>query len=94
MLRVKNLSKSFDIHIRGNAVIPGFAGVSFEASTGSLLALTGPSGAGKSSLLKCVYRTYLPSAGEILYTAKDGRRIDLAAADDWEILGLRSAEIG
>jgi alpha-D-ribose 1-methylphosphonate 5-triphosphate synthase subunit PhnL len=94
MLRVKNLAKSFIVHTRGNAVIPGFAGVSFEAFAGSLLALTGPSGAGKSSLLKCVYRTYLPSAGEILYTARDGSCVDLAAADDWEILGLRGAEIG
>ncbi|MDR0584554.1 MAG: ATP-binding cassette domain-containing protein [Treponema sp.] len=94
MLRVKNLAKDFTIHIRGGAVIPGFAGVSFEARMGSLLAVTGPSGAGKSSLLKCIYRTYIPGAGEILYTARDGSRIDLASADDWEILSLRSAEIG
>jgi alpha-D-ribose 1-methylphosphonate 5-triphosphate synthase subunit PhnL len=94
MLHVKNLAKNFFIHIRGNVVIPGFAGVSFEASAGSLLAVTGPSGTGKSSLLKCVYRTYIPSAGEILYTAKDGSRIDLAVADDWDILSLRRAEIG
>ncbi|MDR2432941.1 MAG: ATP-binding cassette domain-containing protein [Treponema sp.] len=94
MLCVKNLAKHFFIHIRGNVVIPGFAGVSFEAPAGSLLAVTGPSGTGKSSLLKCVYRTYIPSAGEILYTAKDGSRIDLAVADDWDILSLRRAEIG
>jgi alpha-D-ribose 1-methylphosphonate 5-triphosphate synthase subunit PhnL len=94
MLHIKNLAKNFTIHIRDNAVIPGFAGVSFEAPAGSLLAVTGPSGTGKSSLLKCVYRTYIPSAGEIFYTAKDGVRIDLAAADDWDILKLRRSEIG
>jgi alpha-D-ribose 1-methylphosphonate 5-triphosphate synthase subunit PhnL len=94
MLSVRNLAKHFTMHIRGNAVIPGFAGVSFDASAGSLLAITGPSGTGKSSLLKCVYRTYIPSAGEIFYTAKDGSRVDLAAADDWEILKLRRGEIG
>jgi alpha-D-ribose 1-methylphosphonate 5-triphosphate synthase subunit PhnL len=94
MLSVKNLAKHFTIHIRGGAVIPGFAGISFDASAGSLLAITGPSGTGKSSLLKCVYRTYLPTAGEMLYTARDGSRIDLAATDDWEILRLRRAEIG
>jgi alpha-D-ribose 1-methylphosphonate 5-triphosphate synthase subunit PhnL len=88
------MAKHFIIHICGNAVIPGFDGVSFETSAGSLLAITGPSGAGKSSLLKCVYRTYIPSAGEILYTAKDGSCIDLAATDDWEIFSLRRAEIG
>jgi alpha-D-ribose 1-methylphosphonate 5-triphosphate synthase subunit PhnL len=94
MLSVRNLAKHFVMHIRGNVVIPGFAGVSFDVAAGSLLAITGPSGTGKSSLLKCVYRTYIPSAGEILYTAKDGSCIDLAAAEDWDILGLRRDEIG
>jgi alpha-D-ribose 1-methylphosphonate 5-triphosphate synthase subunit PhnL len=94
MLRVRNLAKNFIIHTRGNAVIPGFAGVSFDVAAGSLLAITGPSGTGKSSLLKCVYRTYIPSGGKIFYTAKDGFRIDLVGADDWEILGLRRREIG
>jgi len=94
VLQVRNLAKNFTMHIRGGVVIPSFAGVSFETHAGSLVALTGPSGIGKSSLLKCVYRTYLPSAGEILYTAKDGRAIDLSSADDWEILTLRRNEIG
>ena len=94
MLQVKNLSKNFIMHIRGGVVIKSFAGVSFEARAGSLLALTGPSGIGKSSLLKCVYRTYLPSAGEILYTAKDGTLMNLASADNWDILTLRRNEIG
>jgi alpha-D-ribose 1-methylphosphonate 5-triphosphate synthase subunit PhnL len=94
MLRVEILGKNFIIHIRDNIVIPGFAGVSFEISGGSLLAITGPSGTGKSSLLKCIYRTYIPSAGNIFYTAKDGSCIDLAKADDWDILTLRQDEIG
>jgi alpha-D-ribose 1-methylphosphonate 5-triphosphate synthase subunit PhnL len=93
MLSVRNLAKDFTIHSRGGVVIPGFAGVSFDASAGSLIAITGPSGTGKSSLLKCVYRTYIPSAGKIIYTAKDGSRINLAAAEDWDILTLRRNEI-
>jgi alpha-D-ribose 1-methylphosphonate 5-triphosphate synthase subunit PhnL len=94
VLQVKNLAKSFTMHIRGDVVIPSFAGVSFRTEAGTLLAITGPSGIGKSSLLKCIYRTYLPSAGEIVYTAKDGREIDLASAGDWEVLTLRRSEIG
>jgi len=82
------------MHIRDGVVIPSFAGVSFQTKAGTLLALTGPSGIGKSSLLKCIYRTYLPSAGEILYTAKDGSLVDLASAGDWDILTLRRNEIG
>ena len=82
------------MHIRGGVLIPSFEGISFAAKKASLLALTGPSGIGKSSLLKCIYRTYLPSAGEIIYTAKDGSLIDLASASDWEIITLRRNEIG
>lgn len=94
MLQVKNLAKSFTMHIRGSVDIQSFQGVSFETLAGSLLAVTGPSGIGKSSLLKCIYRTYLPSAGEILYTAKNGGKFNLVSADDWDILALRRFEIG
>ena len=94
MLQVKNLSKEFTMHIRGGTRIPSFTGVSVTTKAGSLLALTGPSGIGKSSLLKCIYRTYLPSAGEILYTAKDGTLVNLVSAGDWEIINLRQNEIG
>jgi alpha-D-ribose 1-methylphosphonate 5-triphosphate synthase subunit PhnL len=94
VLQVKNLAKDFTMHIRGGVTIPGFSGISFSTNAASLLALTGPSGTGKSSLLKCIYRTYLPSSGEILYTAKSGWIIDLASAGDWEVLSLRRNEIG
>jgi alpha-D-ribose 1-methylphosphonate 5-triphosphate synthase subunit PhnL len=93
MLRVKDLGKTFTIHIREGLVIHSFAGVSFETRAGSLLALTGPSGIGKSSLLKCIYRSYLPSSGQILYTTERGNTVDLAAASDREILELRRTEI-
>jgi alpha-D-ribose 1-methylphosphonate 5-triphosphate synthase subunit PhnL len=94
MLSVENLSKEFIIHTRRGIRIPGFANVSFQVTSGSLLAVTGPSGIGKSSLLKCIYRTYLPTEGRILYEAKNGETVDLAAAGDWEVLALRRSEIG
>ena len=94
MLQVNNLSKDFTMHVRGGLKIQSFKGVSFKVEAASLLAITGPSGIGKSSLLKCIYRTYLPSGGEIFYTEKDSRVIDLASAKDWEILRLRQREIG
>ena len=94
VLQIKNLSKNFTMHIRGGVKIESFAGVSFQTKAASLMALTGPSGTGKSSLLKCIYRSYIPSNGEILYTAQDGRQVDLASACDWEILKLRREEIG
>jgi alpha-D-ribose 1-methylphosphonate 5-triphosphate synthase subunit PhnL len=94
MLTVKNLSKDFTMYICGGKKIPSFGNVSFEVGEASLLAITGPSGAGKSSLLKCVYRTYLPTSGEIRYIKRDGKSVNLAAADDWEILSLRRSEVG
>lgn len=93
MLRLRDLSKTFTIHIREGLVIQSFAGVSFETRAHSLLALTGPSGIGKSSLLKCIYRSYLPSSGQIRYTTERGQTVDLAAASDREILELRHTEI-
>jgi alpha-D-ribose 1-methylphosphonate 5-triphosphate synthase subunit PhnL len=94
MLCLNNVSKIFTMHIRGGLIIRSFEKVSFETRAGSLLALTGPSGIGKSSLLKCIYRSYLPTSGQILYTSQAGDTIDLAAARDWEILELRHTEIG
>jgi alpha-D-ribose 1-methylphosphonate 5-triphosphate synthase subunit PhnL len=93
MLRINDLGKTFTMHIRGGLLIHSFKNVSFEARPNSLLALTGPSGTGKSSLLKCIYRSYLPTSGQILYTTGGGDTVDLAAAGDWEILRLRCTEI-
>jgi alpha-D-ribose 1-methylphosphonate 5-triphosphate synthase subunit PhnL len=94
MLWLNRVSKTFTIHIRGGLAIRSFENISFETREGSLLALTGPSGIGKSSLLKCIYRTYLPSSGQILYRRANGEAVDLAAAGDWDILTLRRTEIG
>lgn len=94
MIEIKNLKKEFTMHIRGGTVIPSFSGVSFNVEQGKLLAVTGPSGVGKSSLLKCIYRTYLPTEGEILYEKMDGSRIDLAKAGDREIIEIRHQEMG
>ena len=42
--------------------------------------------------MKCIYRTYLASSGEINYYAENGM-IDLAKASDHEIIQLRKKEI-
>lgn len=94
MLVIEGLSKQFVMHTRADARIDGFNGVSLRLHAGELLAVTGPSGAGKSSLLKCVYRTYTPTAGRAVYRAADGNEVDLASAPPHEIIHLRSAEIG
>jgi len=92
VLSVKNLSKRFVLHERGQT-IQAFEDLSFDAHLSSLTALVGASGSGKSSALKCVYRTYLPQTGTIDYLAADGRRVDLASIDEPDVLTLRRSEI-
>jgi alpha-D-ribose 1-methylphosphonate 5-triphosphate synthase subunit PhnL len=94
MIRCEGLSKSFLMHMRGGTRIQAFRNVSFQLSEGEFLGISGPSGSGKSSLLKCLYRTYLPSAGAIWYTDAAAETQDLAIADEHAILRLRRNEIG
>lgn len=94
ILSVQNLTKVFYVHALGGREIPGCVGVSFDVEPGRCLGLAGPSGSGKSSVLKCIYRTYLPTSGRILYRAADGGEIDLAQARQETVLALRRQEIG
>jgi alpha-D-ribose 1-methylphosphonate 5-triphosphate synthase subunit PhnL len=93
-LQVKNLSKTFTLHNRGSITVSGFAGIDFFLKKGQLLALSGPSGAGKSSILKTLYRTYLPTGGEINFMRTDEAVIDLAQCTETMVLQLRRREIG
>jgi alpha-D-ribose 1-methylphosphonate 5-triphosphate synthase subunit PhnL len=70
-----------------------FDGISFTLHTGEFLLLRGPNGVGKSTLLRTLYRSYLPRAGHIWYHTTEGR-IDLATAADVDIALLRRREIG
>ena len=94
LLQVDGLSKDFVMHIRAGKRISSFSDVSFSLDKGEFLGISGPSGIGKSSLLKCIYRSYLPTAGEILYWGKDGAEYNLASADEHTVLKLRFSEIG
>jgi len=93
-LQVKNLGKKFILHNRGSLMVDGFRDISFQLPKGQLLALYGPSGAGKSSILKTLYRTYLPSDGEINFQRNDGQIVNLADCSESMILKLRRREIG
>ncbi|MGF6859973.1 alpha-D-ribose 1-methylphosphonate 5-triphosphate synthase subunit PhnL [Rhodobacteraceae bacterium MBR-64] len=93
ILSVRDLGKGFYIHDRAKHV-PAAEGISFDLKPGQLAALVGPSGAGKSSLLKAIYRTYLPSSGQVLYRTAAGDLVDLASAPETRITDLRRAEIG
>lgn len=93
ILTIENYAKTFHLHER-NKLIPSASHVNLSVYPGRLTALVGPTGAGKSSVLKGVYRTYLPSAGRILFRTKAGNTVDLALADELQVLELRKQEIG
>lgn len=92
ILEIENLSKIFFLHEQGKS-IPSAQNVSLQVYAGKLMALTGASGVGKSSILKCIYRTYLPSRGAIYYYTEEGDKLDLALASEQEILQLRRGDI-
>jgi alpha-D-ribose 1-methylphosphonate 5-triphosphate synthase subunit PhnL len=79
-LSVKNLAKTFTMHLRDGVVLPVVENVNFEVLSGECVVLGGPSGAGKSSILKMVYGNYGVDAGAIVLR-HHGDAVDLATAD-------------
>ena len=62
---VRDVAKSFTMHLRDGIVLPVVDGVGFRGHAGECVVLGGPSGAGKSILLKMVYGNYGVDAGSI-----------------------------
>jgi len=93
ILEVEDLHKEFTMHILNGKEIRALDSVSFDMEEGEILGLAGKSGAGKSTLMKCIYRTYLPSAGKILIHTQGDGTVDLAAADEHEVLSIRKTQM-
>ncbi|MDD9150017.1 MULTISPECIES: phosphonate C-P lyase system protein PhnL [unclassified Sporolactobacillus] len=93
MLRVDRLQKIFAMHQSGRKKIVGCDNISFSVRKGEFLGIAGKSGAGKSTILKCIYRTYLPTGGHIYYPSEQFGTIDLADAEERKIIAIRKKEI-
>ena len=93
LLSVRNVAKTFTMHLRDGVVLPVVNNVSFDVEAGECVVLGGPSGVGKSSILKMVYGNYGVDSGSILLS-KDGVMHDLATASPRETLELRRTVIG
>lgn len=93
-LKVDCLAKSFTLHNLGGVHVQGFSDISFSLQCGQLMALSGPSGVGKSSILKTIFRTYLPDSGKVLFKRSDGTDVDLARCNESKVLDLRRREVG
>jgi len=91
-LEIKGLSKEFFLH-QWVRKIEGFRDVSFAVDKGECFGIFGQSGSGKSSLIRCIYRTYIPTKGEIWYESREGK-VNLATLPEYDVLKLRKEEIG
>lgn len=93
LLEVKELSKSFTIH-HLNKTMKAVENISFSLKEGEFIGIVGKSGSGKSTILKSIYRTYLPGKGAILYSSEKFGMVDLSQISEREVLYLRKHEIG
>ena len=92
LLAVRGLGKYFEMH-HLERHLPAFCAVSFDLHPGDFMLLRGENGVGKSTLLRVLYRSYLPREGQAIYRSQMGP-IDLARAADVDINWLREREIG
>ncbi|MGL4762816.1 MAG: phosphonate C-P lyase system protein PhnL [Sarcina sp.] len=94
ILNIKNLSKDFTIYSLDKH-IEASKDINIGVKKGEFIGITGKSGSGKSTILKCIYRTYIPGDGsKIIYNSEKFSDIDLAKASEREIIYLRKNEIG
>ena len=93
ILTIENMSKSFTLHQLGKH-IKAIEQIDIHVKQGEFVGITGKSGSGKSTVLKCIYRTYLPQGGSIWYNSRKYGPIDLANATEREMIDLRKHEIG
>lgn len=93
ILTIKGLAKSFTLH-NLNKQIKAINHIDFFVKEGEFIGITGKSGSGKSTILRCIYRTYLPEEGSIWYHSKKFGAINLASAAEREMVYLRKHEIG
>ncbi|MGH4118191.1 phosphonate C-P lyase system protein PhnL [Clostridium sp.] len=93
LLKIESLSKSFTLH-NLDKHIKSCEGINIDLKEGEFIGITGRSGSGKSTILKCIYRTYLPEGGQILYSSKKFGLINISKASERQIINLRKYEIG
>lgn len=94
LLEVRKLKKDFHMHLIDGRILKPFDDLSFQIRKGNLFLISGKSGAGKTTILKCIYRTYLATGGDIWYESQEFGRVNIATAPEEVILKLRARELG
>lgn len=93
VVQVRQLRKTFVLHTIDGRTVHSLRDVDLDVAAGEHVAVVGPSGAGKSSLLRCIYRTYLPDSGSVVLYTESGP-VELTGLADRAMAGLRGREIG
>jgi alpha-D-ribose 1-methylphosphonate 5-triphosphate synthase subunit PhnL len=93
MLEIMDFGKRFTIHHLGKTM-PAIEHINFSLEAGEFIGIVGKSGSGKSTILKSIYRSYLPDTGKLLYDSARFGLVDLATISEREMLYLRKYEIG
>ncbi|RRR71011.1 MAG: ATP-binding cassette domain-containing protein [Candidatus Viridilinea halotolerans] len=94
LLEVEDVTKTFILHLIDGRSITPVQAVSFRVAIQDHLLIYGRSGSGKTSILKCIYRSYLASGGQIWFSSECYGRIDLVTANESSVLRLREREMG
>ena len=92
-LELRDVAKSFTMHLQGGVRLSVVAGVTFSVRAGECVVLAGPSGAGKSSILKMIFGNYRCDHGQI-FLHDEARSVDVATATPRQMLELRNTTIG
>ena len=93
ILSVRDVDKTFTLHMHGAAVIPVLRGLAFDVPRGACVVLGGESGSGKSTVMKMIYGSYKVDCGRILLSHAGGQ-LDLVRAEPREILAARMTTMG
>ncbi|MDI2587296.1 phosphonate C-P lyase system protein PhnL [Psychrobacillus sp. NEAU-3TGS] len=93
ILEIVDFGKRFTIHHLGKTM-PAIQNINLSLEAGEFIGIVGKSGSGKSTILKSIYRTYLPDEGKIMYDSERFGEIDLAQISERQMLYLRKYEIG
>lgn len=94
IVEVRDLNKSFVLHLIDGRTISPVQSMSFTVFPGQHFLIWGRSGVGKTSVLKCIYRTYISTSGSILYHSAHHGVIDMTTIPERVVLELREQEIG
>lgn len=93
ILEVRELKKYFPL-LRGFwkktvGYVKAVDGVSFAIKEGETLGLVGESGCGKTTLGRCILRLIEPTAGEVWFVNREGKKIELTKLKAEDLKSIR-----